>query len=186
MRTGGRAMQRAPLLVVSGAVAGFAGLIGWHSLAAAPPGVPQAAASGPGGKSTPAVGSGTGTGARSRQHARQAAGRNHAGSGGATGAGGAAGSSAVRTATGPAENFGYGTIAVRVTVRGNRIIASSVSTLSTLEPTSQQICAQAIPILHSEVLAAHSSNINGVSGATYTSQGYYQSLQAALAKLHVS
>ena len=91
----------------------------------------------------------------------------------------------MRTATGSTVNFGYGTIRVRVTVRRNQIIAASVSTLTTLEPTSQQISAQAIPVLRSEVLAARSANINGVSGATYTSQGYYQSLQAALAKLHV-
>jgi hypothetical protein len=181
-------MQRAPLLVVSGAVAGFAGLIGWHSVAAGAAGVPQAAATGPGAKSTPAAAAGSGSGSGSKQHARRGAGGKHAAAGGATGAGsgGGAGASTVRTATGPAENFGYGTIAVRVTVRGSRITAASVSTLTTLEPTSQQICAQAIPMLHSEVIAAHSSNINGISGATYTSQGYYQSLQAALAKLHVS
>jgi uncharacterized protein with FMN-binding domain len=89
----------------------------------------------------------------------------------------------VRSATGPLENFGYGTIAVRVTVRGSQVIAASVTTLTTLEPTSQQITAQAVPILHSEVLAAHSANINGVSGATYTSIGYYRSLQAAIHKL---
>ncbi len=167
-------MQRAPLLVISGAVAGFAGLIGWHS-AAATAAAPLAAPAGPAGKAPPA-----GKAARSGSHpARSGSGRQPAAAGGA-----AAG--AVRTATGPAENFGYGTIAVRVTVRGNRVIAASVSTLSTLEPTSQQISAQAIPMLHSEVIAAHSANINGISGATYTSQGYYQSLQAALAKLHVS
>ena len=168
MRTGGRAMQRAPLLVVSGAVAGFAGLIGWHSLTSAPAVGPQAA--GPAGKSA-ATGAGTGR----RHHAHRGAGPQHA-----------AASGAVRTAAGSTVNFGYGTIRVRVTVRRNQIIAASVSTLTTLEPTSRQISAQAIPVLRSEVLAAHSANINGVSGATYTSQGYYQSLQAALAKLHVS
>jgi uncharacterized protein with FMN-binding domain len=173
-------VQRAPLLVISGAVAGFAGLIGWHSMAGAP--APLAAPAGPARAAGKPAQAGKAAAAGSGGHrGRAGTTRQPAAAGGAAGAAGA-----VRTATGPAENFGYGTIAVRVTVRGNRVIAASVSILSTLEPTSQQISGQAIPILHSEVLAAHSANINGVSGATYTSQGYYQSLQAALAKLHVS
>jgi len=175
VRTGGRAMQRTPLLVISGAVVGFTGLIGWHSVAGTGPAVPQAAAGGPAGPSTPAAAAGAaGSGTRHRHQSRQGAGAQHA-----------AASGAVRTATGPVLNFGYGSIAVRVTVRGNSIISASVSTLTTLEPTSQQISAQAIPLLHSEVLAVHSARINGVSGATYTSEGYYRSLEAALAKLHV-
>ncbi len=81
-------------------------------------------------------------------------------------------------------NFGYGTIAVRVKVRGSRIIAVSVAALQTLEPTSQQISTQAIPVLRSEVLSAQSASIDGVSGASYTSGGYARSLQAALDALH--
>jgi uncharacterized protein with FMN-binding domain len=167
-------MRRAPLLVISGAVAGFAGLIGWHSVAGTGPAVPQAAAGGPAGPSTPAAAAGSaGSGTRAGHPSGRGAGKHAAASG------------AVRTATGPVLNFGYGSIAVRVTVRGNSIIAASVSTLTTLEPTSQQISGQAIPLLHSEVLAVHSARINGVSGATYTSEGYYRSLEAALAQLHV-
>jgi uncharacterized protein with FMN-binding domain len=162
-------MRRTPLLVVSGAVAGFAGLIGWHSLAGAPASL--AGAAGTAGSSARAAGKAAAGGTSG------AAGKS-AGAGKPARAGGA-----VRTVTGPLENFGYGTIAVRVTVRGGQVVAASVSTLTTLEPTSQQICAQAIPILRSEVLAAHSANINGVSGATYTSIGYYRSLQAALHRL---
>jgi uncharacterized protein with FMN-binding domain len=163
-------MRRTPLLVISGAVAGFAGLMGWHSVAGA-------AAPGPARLAGPAPRAAAGQGGKAAA-GRSAGARNSAGAGKSAAARGA-----VRTATGPLENFGYGTIAVRVTVRGSRVIAASVATLTTLEPTSQQITAQAIPILHSEVLAAHSANINGVSGATYTSAGYYQSLQAALHRL---
>jgi uncharacterized protein with FMN-binding domain len=163
-------MQRAPLFVITGAVAGFAGLIGLHAATATPAAAPRAAGTGPNGPPA-AAGSATGRGHPAGAGAGQPP---------------AAVAGQVRTATGPSENFGYGTIAVKVTVRGNRIIAASVSTLTTLEPTSQQISGQAIPVLHSEVLAAHSASINAVSGATYTSQGYYQSLQAALAKLRAS
>jgi uncharacterized protein with FMN-binding domain len=74
---------------------------------------------------------------------------------------------------------------VKVTVSGNRVTDVSVPSLQVAEPTSQQICDQAIPLLRSEVLAAQSARIDGVSGATYTSEAYYLSLQAALDALHV-
>jgi uncharacterized protein with FMN-binding domain len=74
---------------------------------------------------------------------------------------------------------------VKVTVRGTRITDVSVPTLQVAEPTSQQICEQAIPMLRSEVLSAQGVNIDGVSGATFTSEAYAQSLQAALDQLHL-
>jgi uncharacterized protein with FMN-binding domain len=46
----------------------------------------------------------------------------------------------------------------------------------------QQINAQAIPMLVQEVLQVQSSNINGIGGASYTSEGFYISLVSALAK----
>jgi uncharacterized protein with FMN-binding domain len=61
----------------------------------------------------------------------------------------------------------------------------TVPALQTADPTSQQISDQAIPTLKSQVLAADSASINGVSGATFTSQAYEQSVQAALDKLHI-
>jgi uncharacterized protein with FMN-binding domain len=60
-----------------------------------------------------------------------------------------------------------------------------VPSLQVAEPTSQQICEQAIAILRSEVLSAQSATIDGVSGATFTSEAYAQSLQAALDQLHI-
>jgi uncharacterized protein with FMN-binding domain len=92
---------------------------------------------------------------------------------------------ATRTAQGPVEQFGYGQLAVDVTVTGNRITSVTVPSLQTAEPTSQQISEEAIPQLTSEVLSAQGLNINAVSGATYTSQAYAQSLQGALDKLHI-
>ena len=86
---------------------------------------------------------------------------------------------------GQSVQFGYGVLDVRVTVIGNHITDISVPNLRTAEPTSQQISEQAIPMLRSEVLSAQSASVNGISGATYTSQAYVQSLQAALDKLHV-
>ena len=56
--------------------------------------------------------------------------------------------------------------------------------LQITDPTSQQICTEAIPMLRSEALSAQSGTIDGISGATYTSEAYTQSLQSALDKLH--
>jgi uncharacterized protein with FMN-binding domain len=47
------------------------------------------------------------------------------------------------------------------------------------------ISEQAIPVLRSEVLAAQSANVQGVSGASYTSSAYVKSVQAALDALHI-
>jgi FMN-binding domain len=96
-----------------------------------------------------------------------------------------AGPGAVRSAVGPNEQFGYGVLDVKVTVSGTRITDVSVPALQVAEFTSQQICEQAIPLLTTEVLSAQSASIDGVSGATFTSEAYAQSLQAALDALHV-
>jgi len=70
-------------------------------------------------------------------------------------------------------------------VHGTQITNVSVPVLRTAEPYSQQLAAQVLPMLKSEVLAAHSARINTVSGATYTSQAYADSIQSALDKLHL-
>jgi len=100
----------------------------------------------------------------------------------AAGTGGGAGPAQAGQAT---EQFGYGKLAVKVTVTGKRVVNVTVPVLQTLDPTSQQISEQAIPMLKSEVLAADGAQINGVSGATFTSQAYVNSVQAALDKLHL-
>jgi uncharacterized protein with FMN-binding domain len=166
-----RTMKRAPAMITVGAIAGFAGVILFHNGAAAPVAAGSPAATGtPGTRATPA-----GRGPAGKHVGRR--GRHHPVHHAAT-------RPAVRSATGPPVNFSYGTIAVRVTVRGTRVTRVSVASLSTLEPTSQQISSYAIPTLRSEVLNAQSASINGVSGATYTSQGYARSVQAALDQMH--
>jgi uncharacterized protein with FMN-binding domain len=92
---------------------------------------------------------------------------------------------AIRTATGPTENYGYGTLAVMVTVTGTKITDLSTPGHYEHAQYSQQLAAQVLPMLRSEVLQAQSANINGISGASYTSQAYATSLQAALDQLHL-
>jgi uncharacterized protein with FMN-binding domain len=54
---------------------------------------------------------------------------------------------ATRAAQGPVEQFGYGQLAVDVTVKGSHITSVTVPSLQTAEPTSQQISQEAIPLL---------------------------------------
>ena len=91
-----------------------------------------------------------------------------------------------RTAVGPAVNYNYGVLSVTVTVSGARITKVGIASLDDGgNPRSQMIDQQAIPVLEQEALQAQSASIQGVSGASYTSAGFAQSLQAALHQLGV-
>jgi uncharacterized protein with FMN-binding domain len=95
-----------------------------------------------------------------------------------------AANSGTRTATGATADYGYGTISVSVTVTGSRIANVAIASLDDGgNYRSVSIDEQAIPILEQQALQAQSANIQGVSGATYTSQGFAQSLQSALGQL---
>jgi uncharacterized protein with FMN-binding domain len=88
------------------------------------------------------------------------------------------------SAVGKAVNYGYGQIAVRVTVANNKIVDVAVSSVSTLDAYSQQLEQQVVPTLRSEVLKANGTHILLITGATYTSEAYAMSLQDALNQLH--
>jgi uncharacterized protein with FMN-binding domain len=158
-------MKRAGWYLLAGAVAGFGGVLGFHGGGTAAPAL--LGQQKPGGTPIPSAspaGPARSTGPAASQ-------------GGATGQ--------ARSATGAVVPYGYGELSVMVTVHGDQITAVSVPLLRTAEPYSQQLAQQVIPMLRSEVLAAHNAQIHGVSGATYTSQAYAQSIQSALDKLHV-
>ncbi len=91
-----------------------------------------------------------------------------------------------RSAVGASEQYGYGVLSVTVKVRGTQLEDIRVKRLQTDSQYSQQLAAQVIPMLRSEVLSAQSARINGISGASYTSQAYALSVQSALDKLHVA
>jgi uncharacterized protein with FMN-binding domain len=88
--------------------------------------------------------------------------------------------SAPKTISGPAIQTRYGVVQVQVVVSGQKIQNASFLQLTADDPRSAEINSQAGPILLQQTLSAQSSQIDGVSGATYTSQGYLQSLQSAL------
>jgi uncharacterized protein with FMN-binding domain len=79
----------------------------------------------------------------------------------------------------------YGPMQVQITVRGNRITAAHAIVYPQGGGRDQQINSQAIPLLDQETLQIQSSQIDTVSGATYTSDGYRRSLQSALDAAHL-
>ncbi len=90
----------------------------------------------------------------------------------------------VKTATGNVENYGYGQLAVKVNISNNKITSITLAQLQVAESYSQSIAQQVIPLLKNEVMKAQSLNVNGFTGATYTTEAYLYSLQSALNKLH--
>ncbi|MEW2301648.1 FMN-binding protein [Streptomyces sp. NPDC006655] len=109
-----------------------------------------------------------------------------AGSGTASGSGsgksGKSGSASTgtKTVTGNTVQTRWGPVQVRVTVRSGKITDVTAVQYPQDNPRDQQINSYALPQLRSEALAAQSASIDTVSGATYTSEGYQQSLQSAL------
>jgi uncharacterized protein with FMN-binding domain len=83
---------------------------------------------------------------------------------------------------GDPEDNPYGTIQVRVTLNGGRITDVSTVQSPNDRGRSVEIAQQSLPVLRQEVLRAQSAQIDVVSGASYDSQGYAQSVQSALDK----
>jgi uncharacterized protein with FMN-binding domain len=91
---------------------------------------------------------------------------------------------AAKTATGTAVNYNYGIMSVAATVSGTKLTNVTIASINEGGNfRSQSIDQQAVPILEQEALQAQSANIQGVSGASYTSAGFQQSLQSALTQL---
>jgi uncharacterized protein with FMN-binding domain len=146
-------MKRAPI-VLSATVAGVAGVLSFH---AQPQKLTPVGPSPTTSKAAPATSTQSGTKTKT--------------------------STATKTATGAVAQNQYGNVQVRVTVAGGKITKVAAVQLPESDPKSAQISQYAAPQLQSEVLAAQSAKIDGVSGASYTSQSYDTSLQSALDQL---
>jgi len=163
------------VLILTGTAAGLAAVLTYRShpatIAAVPPVTPTA--------TSPAAGR---PAPMSAATTRPQAGKSQA----AAGAAGAAKSpaapaaAAVRTVTGTVANTPYGPMQVQLTLTGQKITKATVLQHTDDGAESEEIDSNALPQLTSETLAAQSAQINAVSGASYTSMGYIQSLQSAL------
>ncbi len=189
--------MRRIVLAAGGTVAGLAMLLTVKShtgtMAAS-----VAGAAGASGTAAAGAGAATGTGAAGGQAGA-------ASQGGTTGTGaasGAAGSGRAGTAAGtpsappPAQgvtantqeitgnvaNTAYGPVQIQLAVTNRKITKVAILQQPAATAHDLQIGQFAFPQLEAETLSAQSAKINAVSGATYTSGGYIQSLQSAIDK----
>ncbi|MBF4635725.1 FMN-binding protein [Agreia pratensis] len=84
------------------------------------------------------------------------------------------------TFTGSVSRTRYGNVQVQITVANGSITDVTALQLTNDGGKSVSISNRAAPVLRTEVLKAQSANVQSVSGATYTSEGYLSSLQSAL------
>ena len=84
------------------------------------------------------------------------------------------------TFSGPSVNVNYGNVQVQITVKDGKI--TDATALQAPSGRNDRWTNMALPILKKQTLAAQSASIQGASGASYTSYGWYTSLQGALAK----
>ena len=168
-------MRRAPL-VAAGTVAGIAGVLAFP-LHRGHLTIPSAS------------GHQSGTGSTSSGSSPTSAPSNQSSSGASTGSASpttsppATAAPATRTSTGSDISFRYGDMAVTVTVSGNKITDVRMATINETDGRSVSIDRFAIPQLEQQAISANSVNIDGVSGATFSSQAFVDSLSSALGKL---
>jgi uncharacterized protein with FMN-binding domain len=171
-------MRRAPI-VIAGTVAGLVAVLEFHTT---PPKVTLAGGSGlqPAANSSTSATSQPASGNSRRPKAARPTATP------ASTAKSAGTPATTRTATGPKVNYNYGVLSVKVTVSGRKISKVSIAYLDDSgDPRSQMIDQESIPILEQQALQAQSANIQGVSGASFTSEGFEQSLQSALRSLDI-
>jgi uncharacterized protein with FMN-binding domain len=82
--------------------------------------------------------------------------------------------------TGQTIQIPYGPVQVKVIFQNGQIVDVQTLQVPSAQQRSAMIAQYAAPQLRSEVLQAQTAQVNTISGATYTSQGYLQSLQSAL------
>jgi uncharacterized protein with FMN-binding domain len=89
------------------------------------------------------------------------------------------------TYTGSVADAYYGNVQVSAIVSGGKITAVNFLQHPNSRSTSVAINQQAMPYLQQEAIQAQSSNVQVVSGATYTSQAFMQSLTSIISQAKV-
>jgi uncharacterized protein with FMN-binding domain len=82
--------------------------------------------------------------------------------------------------TGDAVTMRYGNVQVKIIVENGKIIDAQAVQAPT--GSNDRYTQKAVPVLREQTIAAQSANIQGVSGASFTSYGWYTSLASAIAK----
>jgi len=161
--------MRRVILAVTGTVAGLVALLSFKSHV---PSVPVSAAGGSGGSSSSSTSSSSSSGGQTQtvpgEFPQGSVAKNLP-----------AGETAV---DGNVANTAYGPVQIQLIERSSKIVKVAVLVQPANTLHDIQIGAFAFPKLIGETLAAQNGKIDAVSGATYTSAGYIQSLQSALDK----
>jgi uncharacterized protein with FMN-binding domain len=128
---------------------------------------------------TPAVGA-SGTAAVAPSPSSSSSPSAAAGSGSSGSSGSGSSGSGTKTITGNSTDTRWGPVQVRITLTNGKVTAADAIVYPTTNGRDQEINSYAIPTLNSEAVSAGNAQIDMVSGATYTSEGYISSLQSAL------
>jgi uncharacterized protein with FMN-binding domain len=94
-------------------------------------------------------------------------------------------SAATKTYTGNAVDTRWGPVQVQITVTGGKVTAAQAVQYPNGNGRDVEINSYALPVLSQEAVQKQSAQIDTVSGATVTSDGYLQSLQSALDQAHL-
>ena len=156
--------MRRVILAVTGTIAGLVALL---SFKAHVPTVPVAATTGTGGGSSTSSSSSASSARTIPGEFQSVAGTLTAGE---------------TTVTGKVASTVYGPVQIQLVVKSHKIVKVAVLEQPTNTIHDIQIGEFAFPKLIGETLAAQNGKVDSVSGATYTSAGYIQSLQSALDK----
>jgi uncharacterized protein with FMN-binding domain len=82
--------------------------------------------------------------------------------------------------TGSVANTRYGPVQVKITVENGKIVDAQA--LQAPSGSNDRYTQKAVPVLRQQTIAIQSANVQGVSGASFTSYGWYQSLTSAISK----
>jgi uncharacterized protein with FMN-binding domain len=88
------------------------------------------------------------------------------------------------TVNGAAVDTDYGPVQVQVSIKGGKIVSATAIAYPQSGGRDVEINSYAIPLLQQDTITKQSAQVDTVSGATYTSAGYRQSLQSALDAAH--
>lgn len=132
-----------------------------------------------------ATGSGGGSGSGDGADTSTGSSTGSSGSAGSSSSASGSNSSASGTFTGDSVDTRWGPVQVQITVSSGKTTAVQAVVYPTDNPRDVEINNQALPILADEAVKAQSSQIDAVSGATVTSDGYISSLQSAIDKANL-
>jgi uncharacterized protein with FMN-binding domain len=163
--------MRRIVMAVMGTISGLALLFSYHTS------TNQAGAAAAG--ATSASG-GTGSGTGSGEPGTTSDSSSGSGSSSDSSAGSSSGSAVSGTFTGDSVQTRWGPVQVEITVQDGKVTGSRAVVYPQENHKDEEINGYALPILDEAAVQAQSANLDNISGATVTTQGYIQSLQSAI------